>query len=425
MPNFLDELRWRGMIHDSTPGLEDYVGQPGFAGYIGFDPTAPSLHIGNLATTMLLVHLQRAGGRPIALVGGATGRIGDPSGKREERKLLELDVLATNQQAVEKQLRQLLDFSAGSTQAQVVNNYDWFRDMPLLDFLRDVGKHLTVNYMLAKDSVQNRLESGLSFTEFTYQLIQGYDFAHLHQHHGCKLQLGGSDQWGNITAGTELIRRMYQGEAYALTTPLLTKADGTKFGKSESGNIWLDPHLTSPYKFYQYWLNLADEDLQRVLYVFSLSPKEVLDQLLGEHTAAPHKRAGQQALAEEITQRIHGPEALAQAKAATEVLFGDAPLSALGALTDPALLDVFEGVPQATLPITRFEAGYPIVDMLAEGGVASSKSEARRMLSQGSIRINKVKVESEDTQLQREELVRGRYLLVQRGKKNYHLLIAK
>ncbi len=412
------------MVHDSTPNLEAYLAQPGAMGYIGFDPTAPSLHIGNLATVMLLVHLQRAGHTPIALIGGATGMIGDPSGKREERKLLDLDTLRANQAGVEAQLRRLLDFE-GPHPARVVNNYEWFKDMNLLDFLRTAGKHLTLSYMLAKDSVQSRLESGISFTEFSYQLIQGYDFAHLYHTLGCRLQLGGSDQWGNITAGTELIRRMYEGEAYALTTPLLTKADGTKFGKSESGNVWLDPARTSPYKFYQFWLNLADDDLPSSLRVFSLKSQPELEALLATHAQQPHLRQAQHALADEVTARIHGPEALAQAQAATQVLFGDAPLAALAALDDTALLDLFDGVPQATLPRTRFEAGYPIADLLHEGGVAPSKGEARRMLEQGSIRLNKEKQPAQPSPFTAEGLLRGRYVLVQRGKKHYHLLVAE
>ena len=420
----INELRWRGMIHDMTPGTEEQLAQEVTTGYIGFDPTAKSLHIGNLATVMLLVHLQRAGHVPVALVGGATGMIGDPSGKSAERNLLAEATLRDNQEGIRQQLEKFLDFETTENPARMVNNYEWFGEIGFLEFLRDAGKHLTVNYMIAKDSVKKRLETGLSFTEFSYQLLQGYDFYYLYTQQGVKLQMGGSDQWGNITTGTEFIRRKAGGEAFALTAPLVTKADGTKFGKSESGNVWLDPDMTSPYQFYQFWLNTADEDCGRLIRVFTLKSQEDIEQLEREHAEAPHQRLLQKALAEEITIRVHSREAYEQAVRASEILFGNSTEADLATLDEKLLLQVLEGVPQQEITKADYDAAENVVALLSEvsqGLVFSSKGEARRMIKQGGVSINKQKVTDAEAPVD-YQLLQGKYLIVQRGKKHRYLL---
>ena len=418
---FINELRWRGMLQDSTPGVEEHLTKGPQRGYIGFDPTADSLHVGNLVQIMFLTHFQRSGHRAVALVGGATGMVGDPSGKKSERNLLDEEALRHNEACIKAQLERFLDFNSATNPAQLVNNYDWFKDMGFLHFIREVGKHITVNYMMAKDSVKNRLETGISFTEFTYQLVQGYDYVHLNRMLGCTLQMGGSDQWGNITTGTELIRRMGGGEAYAVTTPLLTKADGSKFGKSEGGNIWLDAQRTSPYRFYQFWLNASDDDSPRFIRIFSTRGKEELDALIGEHAAAPHKRNLQKELAAEITRRVHGEQELAGAIAASEVLFGNS-AEGLSSLNEQQWLDVFEGVPQADVARTIVDAGVSIIDLLTDHtGFLPSKGEAKRALKEGSISVNKVKVDEQRT-VSTADRLGGRYILLQRGKKNYFLV---
>ncbi len=424
LPRFIEELTWRGMIHDMTPGTAEQLSKEVTKGYIGFDPTARSLHIGNLATIMLLVHLQRAGHQPVALVGGATGMIGDPSGKSTERSLLDTATLQENQAGIRQQLEKFLDFSTKDNPAEMVNNHDWFGAMGFLEFLREAGKHLTINYMIAKESVKKRMETGLSFTEFSYQLLQGYDFFYLYQHRGVKLQMGGSDQWGNITTGTEFIRRKAEGEAYALTAPLVTKADGTKFGKSEAGNVWLDADMTSPYQFYQFWLNTADEDCGRLIRVFTLKSKEEIEHLEQQHAQAPHQRLLQKAMAEEITIRVHSQEDYEMAVKASNILFGNATEEELGAFDEKTLLQVFEGVPQQTIPASDYRATDHVVDLLSEksgGLVFASKGEARRMIRQGGISINKQKIDSEEAPVN-FRLLQGKYLIVQRGKKNYYLL---
>nr|WKN40187.1 tyrosine--tRNA ligase [Tunicatimonas sp. TK19036] len=420
LSTFVEELRWRGMIHDMTPGTEEQLSKEKTLGYIGFDPTAKSLHIGNLATVMLLVHLQRVGHQPIALVGGATGMIGDPSGKSAERNLLDENTLRENQEGVRKQLEKFLDFEAAENPAIMVNNYDWFGQIGFLEFLRDAGKHLTINYMIAKDSVKKRLESGLSFTEFSYQLLQGYDFYHLYKERGVKLQMGGSDQWGNITTGTEFIRRKASGEAYALTAPLITKSDGTKFGKSESGNVWLDAEMTSPYKFYQFWLNVADEDLPRLLRVFSLKSKEEIEAL----EQLPNPNEAKRALAEELTTRIHSTDDFENARDASSILFGNAALERIQRIDEKTLLEVFEGLPQETITRSEYEAAGNVVDLLSEATkqiVFKSKGEARRMIQQGGVSVNKEKITSADAEAN-FQLLQNKYLLVQRGKKNHYLI---
>lgn len=421
---FIDELRWRGMLHDSTPGVEEHLAKGPQRGYIGFDPTADSLHVGNLVQIMFLTHFQRSGHSAVALVGGATGMVGDPSGKKSERDLLDEEALRYNEACIKAQLQRFLDFEHPANPARLVNNYDWFKDMGFLHFVREVGKHITVNYMMAKDSVKTRLETGISFTEFSYQLVQGYDYVHLNKALGCTLQMGGSDQWGNITTGTELIRRMGGGEAYAVTTPLLTKADGSKFGKSEGGNIWLDAARTSPYKFYQFWLNSSDADAPRFIRIFSTRGQEELEALITEHAAAPHKRILQKALAAEITQRVHGADELQAALQASEILFGNATAEALVALSEQQWLDVFEGVPQTEVSRDALAAGIPIVDLLSEvGGFLPSKGEARRALKENSIAVNKAKA-AEDRVVNADDLLGGKFILLQRGKKNYFLVKA-
>ena len=419
---FIDELRWRGMLQDSTPGVEEHLAKGPQRGYIGFDPTADSLHVGNLVQIMFLTHFQRSGHRAVALVGGATGMVGDPSGKKSERNLLDETSLRHNEACIKAQLERFLDFDHPTNPAQLVNNYDWFKDMGFLHFIREVGKHITVNYMMAKDSVKARLETGISFTEFSYQLVQGYDYVHLNRTLGCTLQMGGSDQWGNITTGTELIRRMGGGEAHAVTTPLLTKADGSKFGKSEGGNIWLDAGRTSPYKFYQFWLNSTDADAPGFIRIFSTRGQEELEALITEHATAPHKRTLQKELAGEITSRVHGEHELRSALQASEILFGNATANALAALTEQQWLDVFEGVPQAEVPRDALAAGIPIVDLLTEhGAFLPSKGEAKRALKENSIAVNKART-AEDRVVNADDLLGGKFILLQRGKKNYYLV---
>jgi tyrosyl-tRNA synthetase len=422
--NFVEELRWRGMLHDLTPGAEEQLSKEMTAAYIGFDPTASSLHIGNLATIMLLVHLQRSGHKPFALVGGATGMIGDPSFKNAERKLLDEETLQKNQAGIQRQLEQFLDFDCGAHAAEMVNNYDWFKEFNFLDFLRTVGKHITVNYMMAKDSVKARLDSGLSYTEFAYQLIQGYDFYWLHTHKNIKLQMGGSDQWGNITTGTELIRRMGGGDAFALTTPLITKSDGSKFGKSEGGNIWLDPDMTSPYQFYQFWLNCADEDSGRLLRVFTLLSQAEIEAIEAEHAKAPHIRKMQHALAEDVTRRIHGEEQLQMAVKASQILFGKSTTEDLASLDEKTLLQVFEGVPQTGISKETLAEAGSYVDLLSEltgGLIFPSKGEARKMIKGGGVSINREKIAGGEDKPD-IQLLQGKYFLAQKGKKNYFLV---
>lgn len=419
--DFISELRWRGMLHDMTPGLEELLQNGNITGYVGFDPTADSLHIGNLVPVMMLVHWQRCGHRPIALVGGATGMVGDPSGKTAERQLLDLEQIEHNLACQRAQLEQFLAFE-GDQAARVVNNADWFKDFKFLDFIRDVGKHITVNYMTSKDSVKKRLESGMSFTEFSYQLVQGYDFYHLWKHDSCKVQFGGSDQWGNITTGTELIRRIGGGHAYAVTAPLITKADGSKFGKSEGGNVWIDKAKTSAYKFYQYWINAADEDVSKYIRIFTLKTREEIEALEAEHATDPGRRILQKALAEDITVRIHSQADLDTAIAASNLLFGKSDKAAIEALPETEFLSVFEGVPQAELSKSQVDAGIPIIDFLSEHtGILGSKGEARRALKENSVSINKMKV-GEETIIGAEDLISGKHILVQRGKKNYFLV---
>jgi len=420
--NFIQELKWRGLIQDITPGTEEYIAENQVTAYVGFDPTADSLHIGNMVPIMLLTFLQRHGHKPIALVGGATGMIGDPSGKKSERQFLSEEVLRHNQDAIKNQLSQFLDFSDLPNSAEIVNNYDWFKEISLLDFLRNTGKHLTVNYMMSKDSVKSRLETGISYTEFTYQLIQGYDFLHLLREKNVKLQMGGSDQWGNITAGTELIRRTGAGEAFALTAPLITKADGSKFGKSEGGNVWLDKRRTSPYKFYQYWLNAADEDVEKWIKIFSLKTKEEIESLISEHAEAPHMRILQKALAEELTERIHGAEELQNAVEASQILFGKSTEESLRKLDSDTLLSVFEGVPQFEVSKSVLQEGVSVIDFTADHTeVFSSKGEARRMLKSNAVSINKSKVD-DAYEVSVSDLLNDAYVLVQKGKKNYFLV---
>jgi len=422
--NFVEEMKWRGMIHDIMPGTEEQLQKEMTAAYIGFDPTADSLHIGSLVQIMTLVHLQRSGHKPFALVGGATGMVGDPSGKSKERNLLSADILDHNLQCVHKQLARFLDFDCGANSAEIVNNYDWFKEINFLDFIRDVGKHISINYMLAKDSVKSRLETGMSFTEFTYQLVQGYDFLHLYTEKNCKLQLGGSDQWGNIVTGTELIRRKARGEAFAITTPLIKKADGTKFGKTEGGNVWLDSERTSPYKFYQYWLNASDEDAKTYIKIFTLLLKEENDVLITTHEEAPHLRILQKALGKDVSIRVHGEDAYNRAIEASEILFGKNTAEQLKTIEERDLLDIFEGVPQFEISKSDIEPGAQIIDLLAQKSeVFASNGEARRMLKSNAVSVNKIKV-GEDKVINTEDLLNDKYILVQKGKKNYFLLKA-
>jgi tyrosyl-tRNA synthetase len=421
--NFIQELKWRGMLQDVIPGTEEKLNSKMVKGYIGFDPTADSLGVGNLVQIMTLLHFQNAGHKPIALVGGATGMVGDPSGKSLERNLLTIEVINENLEKQKKQLEKFLDFNCGENSAEIVNNYDWFKNISFLDFIRDAGKHITVNYMLAKDSVKNRLENGMSFTEFSYQLIQGYDFYHLYKTQGVQLQMGGSDQWGNIVTGTELIRRKDAGEAYALTTPLIKKADGTKFGKSESGNIWLDKNKTSPYKFYQFWLNASDSDVENYIRIFTIKTKAEIDALIEQHKKAPHLRVLQKELAKDITIRVHSEKDYLAALEVSEILFGKGTSESLSKLSNDDLLAVFEGVPQFNVSVLDLNSGISIVDFLAEKtAVFPSKGEARKMIDGGGVSINKTKVESQDFLINENSLLNGKYILVQRGKKNYFLI---
>lgn len=424
---FVEELKWRGMLHDITPETAEHLNQGPTAGYIGFDPTANSLHIGSLVQIMILMHFQRAGHQPIALVGGATGMIGDPSGKSNERNLLDAQTLTANVNGIKAQLGRFLDFSADhDTPALLVNNYDWMKDYSLIDFSRDIGKHLTVNYMMAKDSVKKRLGSdsqvGMSFTEFTYQLLQGYDFLHLYKHFKCTLQMGGSDQWGNITTGTELIRRKASGKAYALTCPLITKADGTKFGKTEGGNIWLDKQRTSPYKFYQYWLNAADQDAENYIKIFTFLSQQEIETLIASHQEAPHLRSLQKRIAEEVTLLVHSKADLDNAQRASQILFGKSTAEDLMQLDNATFLDVFEGVPQTKVEKSAIIAGLDIVSALVEKGkFLKSNGEARRALKENSISVNKTRVNDQKI-VGSEDLINDRFVLLQRGKKSYFLL---
>ncbi|HNZ70012.1 MAG: tyrosine--tRNA ligase [Prolixibacteraceae bacterium] len=429
--NFVEELAWRGMIHDVMPGTEEILGKEMTSAYLGIDPTADSLHIGHLVGVMLLKHFQRCGHKPIALIGGATGMIGDPSMKSQERNLLDETTLRHNQNCIKKQLALFLDFtSATPNAAEMVNNYDWMKDYTFLDFIRDIGKHITVNYMISKDSVKKRLSaessSGMSFTEFTYQLVQGYDFLYLYQHHNCKLQMGGSDQWGNITTGTELIRRITGGEAFALTCPLITKADGSKFGKTESGNVWLDPEKTSPYEFYQFWLNTSDEDAEKYIKIFTLLSKEEINMLTALHRETPHLRQLQKKLAEEITVMVHGRQNYEMAVEASMILFGQGTAEQLRRMNEKTLLTLFEGVPRFEISLSELSQGIGIVELLAEKtSVFPSKGEARRTIQANGLSLNKEKVTSPDQSVDTSRLIAGKYLLAQKGKKNYTLIVVR
>ena len=414
------------MIQDIMPGTEELFEKEQVSGYIGFDPTSDSLHIGSLVPILLLMHLQRAGHKPYALIGGATGMVGDPSGKSEERNLLSEETLAFNLAGVKKQLSHFLDFDPSkSTAAEIVNNYDWFKDFSFLNFIRDVGKHITVNYMMSKDSVKKRLEgdNGMSFTEFTYQLVQGYDFYWLYQNKNCKVQMGGSDQWGNITTGTEIIRRKIGGEAFAFTCPLITKADGGKFGKTEKGNVWLDANKTSPYQFYQFWLNASDEDATKWIKIFTLLEPSVIEGLIAEHATAPQLRILQKALAAELTKLVHSEADLTFAIQATEILFGNATTEVLQSLNETQLLQVMDGVPTVNIDTAKIAAGYDIVELLADTAIFPSKGEARKMWQAGGIGINKEKITTEFTTVTSAQLLQGKYILFQKGKKNYYLAI--
>jgi tyrosyl-tRNA synthetase len=423
----IQALRWRGMIQDIMPGTEELFEKEQVSGYIGFDPTSDSLHIGSLVPILLLVHLQKAGHKPYALVGGATGMVGDPSGKSEERNLLSEEILAHNIAGVQKQLAHFLNFDSNqSNAAEMVNNYDWFKDFNFLSFIREVGKHITVNYMMAKDSVKKRIEgdTGMSFTEFTYQLIQGYDFYWLYKNKNCKVQMGGSDQWGNITTGTELIRRKLGGEAFAFTCPLIKKADGGKFGKTEKGNIWLDATKTSPYQFYQFWLNASDEDANAWIKIFTLLEPATIDALIAEHAIAPQQRILQKALAAELTKFVHSEADLTFAIEATEILFGNATTAVLQSLNEVQLLQVMDGVPQVTVPLAAMNEGYDFISLLVDTAIFPSKGEARKMWQGGGLSVNKEKVGAEKTHIQTTDLLQGKYLLIQKGKKQYYLVIA-
>jgi tyrosyl-tRNA synthetase len=427
--NFIEELRWRGMIHDLTPGTDEYLAKGMATAYVGIDPTADSLHIGHLVSVMILKHFQRCGHKPVALVGGATGMIGDPSGKSLERNLLDETTLRRNEAAIKAQLSKLLDFESSAPNAAVlVNNYDWMKSITFLDFIRDIGKLITVNYMMAKDSFKKRFDAdgdGMSFTEFTYQLVQGYDFLHLFEALDCKMQLGGSDQWGNITTGTELIRRKLGGEAYGLTCPLIRKADGTKFGKTESGNIWLDARYTSPYRFYQFWLNTSDEDAKSYIRIFTMLDKAEIDTLIAEQDAAPHLRPLQKRLAEEVTTMVHSREEWKKAVEASNILFGGATAETLRSLDEETLLAVFEGVP--TFKVSDEDiVGANVVDFLVEKApVFPSKGELRKLIAGGGVSLNKEKVENAGATLSENDLIAGKYLIVQKGKKNYYLIVVE
>ena len=425
--NLIENLQWRGMIQDIMPGTTEHLLKEMTTGYIGFDPTADSLHIGSLVPILLLVHLQKAGHKPVALVGGATGMVGDPSGKSEERQMLSEEVLLKNVAGVKNQLEKFLDFDAAKPNAaEMANNYDWFKSFTFLDFIRDVGKHITVNYMMSKDSVKKRLEgtSGMSFTEFTYQLVQGYDFYYLYTNKNCKLQMGGSDQWGNIVTGTELVRRKCGGEAFAFTCPLITKADGGKFGKSEKGNIWLDANKTSPYQFYQFWLNATDADAEKWIKIFTLLPKDEIEDLLQEHSLAPHARMLQKRLAEEVTVFVHSREDYDFAVKASDILFGNATTDSLTSLNEIQLLQVMEGVPTGEIQMEQLSEGYDVLALLTDTNIFSSKGEARKMWQAGGISLNKAKISTDKTTITSEDLLQSKYLLFQKGKKNYYFVKA-
>ncbi|MGM9801468.1 MAG: tyrosine--tRNA ligase [Candidatus Limisoma sp.] len=429
--NFVEELKWRGMIHDMMPGTEEQLKKEMTTAYVGIDPTADSLHIGHLVSVMILRHFQRCGHKPIALIGGATGMIGDPSGKSAERNLLTEETLRHNQACIKAQLSKFLDFDSDAPNAaELVNNYDWMKGFSFLDFAREIGKHITVNYMMAKDSVKRRLNGeardGLSFTEFTYQLLQGYDFLHLYETKNCKLQMGGSDQWGNITTGTELIRRKNGGDAFALTCPLITKADGGKFGKTESGNVWLDPRYTSPYKFYQFWLNVSDDDAAKYIKIFTFISREEIESLIAEHAAAPHLRLLQKRLAKEVTCMVHSEADYNAAVEASGILFGNAAAETLHKIDEDTLLAVFEGVPQFEVARSTVEAGVKAVDLFAEhAAIFASKGEMRKLVQGGGVSVNKEKLTAFDKVITTDDLLNGKYLLVQRGKKNYYLINVK
>lgn len=428
--NFVEELKWRGMIHDIMPGTEEQLAKEQTTAYVGIDPTADSLHVGHLVSVMMMKHLQMAGHKPIFIIGGATGMIGDPSGKSQERNLLDEDTIRRNMEGIHAQLSRFIDFNSSASNAAIMlNNYDWMKEFSFLDFIRDIGKHITVNYMMSKDSVKRRLTGeyadGMSFTEFTYQLVQGYDFLYLRKNYNCLLQMGGSDQWGNITTGGELIRRKEGVEAYGLTWPLMTKSDGKKFGKTESGNIWLDPKRTSPYKFYQFWLNSTDEDAARYIKIFTILPPAEIDALIAEHIEAPHLRKLQKTLAKEITCLIHGEENYETALEASQILFGNATSETLKKIDEDTFLSVFEGVPQYEISAADLKAGITIVDFLADKtAIMSSKGEARRALKGNGISINKEKV-NEETVVNESHLIDGKYILAQSGKKNYFLVVVK
>ena len=429
MKNFVEELKWRGMIQDIMPGTEEKLMEGPTGAYVGIDPTADSLHIGHLVSVMILKHFQNCGHKPFALIGGATGMIGDPSMKSQERNLLDEETLAHNVSCIRRQLARFLDFDSDApNRAELVNNYDWMKDYTFLAFTRDIGKHITVNYMMAKDSVKKRLSGesreGMSFTEFTYQLLQGYDFLYLYEHKGCTLQMGGADQWGNITTGSELIRRILGKEAFALTCPLITKADGGKFGKTEQGNIWLDPERTSPYKFYQFWLNVQDEDALKYIKIFTMLGREEIEKAAAEHAAAPHLRSLQKLLAKEITVMVHGEEEYEKAVAASEILFGNATSEALNAIDEKTFLQVFDGVPSFTVEASKFPLG--IIDLLSvETGVFPSKGECRKMIAAGGVSINKNKTTDINAQIGSESFIDGKYIVAQKGKKNYWLITVK
>lgn len=429
--NFVEELRWRGMLHDIMPGTEDILKKECITAYVGIDPTADSLHIGHLCSVMMLKHFQCCGHKPIVLVGGATGMIGDPSGKSDERNLLDEDTLRHNQEAIRLQLQKFLDFGDDAPNAaELVNNYDWMKDVTFLDFARNIGKHITVNYMMSKDSVKRRLNgefsAGMSFTEFTYQLLQGFDFLHLYRTRNCKLQMGGSDQWGNITTGTELIRRIEQSEAFALTCPLITKADGTKFGKTETGNIWLSAEYTSPYKFYQFWLNTADEDAERYIKIFTELPHDEIAALVAEHKNAPHERRLQRRLAEEVTVMVHSREALQMAVEASAILFGNATKEMLSRIDEQTLLSLFEGVPRFTIDRGLLQSGVQPLTLLAElTNIFPSKGEARKTIQANGLSLNKEKLTDIDRLIGLDSLIGDKYLIVQKGKKNYYCIIVE
>ncbi|MBR9846802.1 MAG: tyrosine--tRNA ligase [Algicola sp.] len=427
LKNFVEELQWRGMIHDTMPGAEDHLMEAMRSAYVGFDPTADSLHIGNLVPIMLLAHYQRCGHKPYALVGGATGMIGDPSGKSSERNLLDETTLRHNQEAIKKQLAHFLDFEGNvPNSAVLVNNYDWMKEFSFLEFIRDVGKHITVNYMMAKDSVKNRISSestdGMSFTEFTYQLVQGYDFLHLYKANDCTIQMGGSDQWGNITTGTELIRRIAQGKGFAITCPLITKSDGSKFGKSEGGNVWLDANRTSPYKFYQYWLNSSDEDAEKYIKIFTFLTEDEIKTIIAKHQEVPHQRGLQKRLAEEITTMVHSKSDFENAEKASNILFSKSFKADIKTLDEKTFLDVFEGVPQAELPKSDLASGLDMIGALAaKTNFLASNSEARRALKENAVAVNKEKV-TEDYQLSEDDLINDKYIILNKGKKNTYII---